>query len=166
MGSIVIAISLLVLISIYDAWAVWKSGIMQKMAAYQMEQLNIFGGFLIPTMSKKDKAKLQKLRKDYKEKKKLGKEAQKKKIKINLAILGGGDVIFPIITAGIFMWAFPEQALFGIRGLIPALFIMLGALAGLIYLFINTEKGKAYPAMPYISAGIFAGMILWKLIIP
>jgi presenilin-like A22 family membrane protease len=164
-ASIFISIALLLLISLYDAWAVWKSGVMQKMAQYQMEQLNIFGGFLIPTMSKKEKEKIRALKAKYKKDKKMSKKDTKKKFKVNLAILGGGDVIFPIITAGIFMWAFPEQALFGIKGLIPALFIIGGATAGLLYLFINTQKGKAYPAMPYISTGIFIGMALWKILI-
>jgi presenilin-like A22 family membrane protease len=38
-------IVLLILISIYDMWAVWHSGIMQKMAKYQINQLKIFSGF-------------------------------------------------------------------------------------------------------------------------
>ena len=157
-------IALLILISIYDIWAVWHSGIMQKMAKYQMEELHIFGSFLIPSMSKKDKEKLKNIKQKYKDKK-IPMKMQKKKFKVNLAILGGGDVIFPIITAGVFMWSFPSQALFGIAGLIPALFIISGALAGLIYLFIQTQKGKAYPAMPYITTGIFLGLILWKIFI-
>ena len=38
-------IFLLVLISVYDMWAVWHSGIMQKMAKYQINKLKIFSGF-------------------------------------------------------------------------------------------------------------------------
>jgi len=164
MASVLFSIGLLILISIYDAWAVWKSGIMQKMAKYQMETLQIFGGFLLPSMSKKEKEKLRKLKEKYKNKK-IPTKDKKRKFKVNLAILGGGDIIFPIITAGVFMWSFPKQTLFGINGLIPALFIIGGALLGLSYLFLNTKKGKAYPAMPYISTGIFIGMILWKVFI-
>ena len=40
-------IILLILISIYDMWAVWKSKIMQKMAKFQMNELKIFGGFYV-----------------------------------------------------------------------------------------------------------------------
>jgi len=148
------AIGLLILISIYDAWAVWKSGIMQKMAKFQMEELRIFGGFLIPSTSAKVKAQIAKIKQKYKGKK-IPTKIRKKKFKVNLAILGGGDVIFPIITAGVFMRAF---------GIIPALFVIAGALAGLTFLFSITKKGKAYPAMPYISTGIFLGLIIWKLI--
>ena len=160
-ASIWFMVLLLLLISFYDAWAVWKSGIMQKMAKYQMETLHIFGGFLLPSLDKKERAKIKKIKEKYKNTE-LPKAIKSKKFKVNLAILGGGDVIFPIITAGVFMWSFPEQILFGIRGLIPALFIIGGALAGLTYLFVNTQKGKAYPAMPYITTGIFLALGIWK----
>ncbi len=144
---------ILVLLSIYDMWAVCKSGIMQKMAKFQMEELRIFGGFLIPSASKRVKAQIKKIKLKYKNKK-MPKKIENKKFKINIAILGGGDVVFPIITAGVFMRAYD---------LTSALFIIFGALAGLTWLFIITKKGKAYPAMPYITAGIFAGLILWKI---
>jgi presenilin-like A22 family membrane protease len=147
-------IALLILISIYDAWAVWKSGIMQKMAKFQMDELKIFGGFLIPSASKKVKAQMEKIKTKYKNKK-MPKSVKNKKFKVNLAILGGGDVVFPIITAGVFMRAYD---------VIPALFIIFGALAGLISIFLFSKKGKPYPAMPYITTGIFAGLLIWKLL--
>jgi presenilin-like A22 family membrane protease len=146
-------IALLILISIYDAWAVWKSGIMQKMAKFQMDELKIFGGFLIPSTSKKVKAQIEKIKTRYKNKK-MPESVKNKKFKVSLAILGGGDVVFPIITAGVFMRAY---------SITPALFIIFGALAGLISIFIFSKKGKAYPAMPYITTGIFAGLLIWKM---
>ncbi|MCH7850653.1 MAG: hypothetical protein IH845_03355 [Nanoarchaeota archaeon] len=148
-------IFLLILISIYDAWAVWKSGIMQKMAKFQMDELKIFGGFLIPHASKKVKFEIQKIREKYKNTK-MPKKIKEKKFKINLAILGGGDVIFPIITAGVYLREF---------GIVSALFIIAGAFLGLAYLFKITKKGKAYPAMPYITTGIFAGLAVWRIFV-
>jgi presenilin-like A22 family membrane protease len=136
-------------------WAVWRSGIMQKMAKFQMEELRIFGGFLIPSASDKIKKQIERIKQKYKGKK-MPDRVKKRKFKVNLAILGGGDVIFPIIAAGVFMRAF---------GLIPALFVTGGALVGLTFLFLITKKGKAYPAMPYISVGIFLGMILAKIFV-
>jgi len=147
-------IALLILISLYDAWAVWKSGIMQKMAKFQMEEIKIFGGFLIPSMSKKVKAQIKNIKLKYKNKK-MPKKVKEQKYKVNLAILGGGDVIFPIITAGVFLRAY---------GIIPALFIIFGSLLGLISIFLTSKKGKAYPAMPYITTGIFAALLIWKLL--
>jgi len=141
-------IILLILISIYDMWAVWHSGIMQKMAKFQINKLKIFAGFFVPYMDKKMRVKFQQL------KLKKGK-SQNQRIKVNVAILGGGDVIFPIITAGVMLKTF---------GLIPALLVILGATIGVSYLFIFAEKKKFYPAMPFITAGIFAGMVLsWLL---
>ena len=142
----IVIISLLILISIYDMWAVWHSGIMQKMAKYQIDKLNVFSGFFVPYISKSVKAKIKKMKKS---------KLKKKKIKVNVAILGGGDVIFPIITAGIMLKTF---------GFIPALFVILGATLGLTYLFFFSEKKKFYPAMPFITAGIFIGMILSYLV--
>jgi len=138
---------LLIIISIYDAWAVWHSGIMQKMAKYQINKLNVFSGFFIPYVSKKVKLQMQKIKKS-----KIG----NKKMKFNVAILGGGDVVFPIITAGVMLKTF---------GLMPAIFAIGGATLGLAYLFFFAEKKKFYPAMPFITAGIFAGMILSYLLL-
>jgi hypothetical protein len=138
-------------------WAVWRSGIMQKMAKYQMNQLKIFSGFLIPYISKKVKMVLKQTPKS---------KLKNKKVKANVAILGGGDVIFPIITAGVVYLTdkvylpfrmFPNFFFEG--GLWPAIFVILGAALGLSYLFIFAEKKKFYPAMPFITIGIFLGLI-------
>jgi presenilin-like A22 family membrane protease len=140
-------IVILILISIYDMWAVWHSGIMQKMAKYQINTLNLFPGFFIPYVSKRTKERLMKLSKS---------KLKNKKVKANVAILGGGDIVFPIITAGVMLKTL---------GLIPALFVIFGAALGLTYLFFFAEKKKFYPAMPFITAGIFLAMILSWIIL-
>ena len=137
---------LLILISLYDMWAVWKSGLMQKMAKFQIDKMRIFSGFFVPYLSKKDKLKLKKLKKA---------KAKNKKIKANVAILGGGDIVFPIITAGVMLTTF---------GFWSALFVIIGAALGLAYLFFFAKKKKAYPAMPYITAGMFLGILTSWLI--
>src|SRR3990167_1376124 len=136
-------ILLLILISVYDIWAVWHSGIMQKMAKYQINKLNVFSGFFIPYVSKKVKMQMMKAKNS---KVFSGKQ---KKIKANVAILGGGDVVFPIITAGVMLKTL---------GFLPALLVIIGAALGLSYLFFVAEKKKFYPAMPFITAGIFVGI--------
>ncbi|MBU2104545.1 MAG: hypothetical protein KKF67_02100 [Nanoarchaeota archaeon] len=148
-------IILLILISVYDMWAVWKSGIMQKMAKYQIDTLNIFSGFFVPYASKKTKEKIQLMREKYKNKKISKKDLKNKKFRVNVAILGGGDIIFPIITAGIVLRAW---------GLTSAIPVIIGAALGLSYLFFFSEKKKFYPAMPFITAGIFLGMLVGWLI--
>ncbi|MBT7706038.1 hypothetical protein HN747_01180 [archaeon] len=156
-------IIVLILIAIYDAWAVWQSGIMQKMAKYQMEEVRIFGGLLIASMDKKTKEKLKQLKQKY-TRSEIKKKLSKKKFKVQLAALGGGDIVFPLITMGVFMRTYPKQELWGIPGLIPALFILGGSLIGLTHLFFILKQKKAYPAMPWISSGILAGLLLWWII--
>ncbi|HUW43561.1 MAG TPA: presenilin family intramembrane aspartyl protease [Bacillota bacterium] len=143
-------IGLLILISIYDMWAVWHSGVMQKMAKYQIDKLKIFSGFFVPYVSKNVRKKMKMWKKTLKKS-----ELKKKKIKVNVAILGGGDIVFPIITAGVMLKTL---------GLGSAIFVIIGAALGLGYLFFFSEKKKFYPAMPFITAGIFVGIALSYLI--
>lgn len=142
---------LLIIISTYDMWAVWHSGIMQKMAKYQIDKLNIFSGFFVPYVGKKTREKIKKMKQTLPKSK-----LKSKKIKVNVAILGGGDVIFPILAAGVML---------KMAGLGHALFVIAGATLGLTYLFARSEKKKFYPAMPFITVGIFLGMIAgWILL--
>lgn len=115
------------------------------MAKFQMNELKIFGGFFVPYMTKQVREKIAKL--------KASKSKKGKGIKVNLAILGGGDVVFPIITAGVFLKFY---------GLIPALFVIIGATLALLFLFALSEKKKFYPAMPFISSGIFLALLIWR----
>lgn len=148
-------IILLVLISLYDMWAVWKSGIMQKMAKFQMDELKIFSGFFLPYVSKKQKEKIKKIREKIKKKKISEKELKKKGIKVNVAILGGGDIVFPIITSGVILKTW---------GIFPAILVIFGALIGLGLLLIYSKKKKFYPAMPFITAGMFLAIgISWLI---
>lgn len=137
---------LLILISVYDIYAVWHSGIMQKMAKYQIQKVRVFAGFLVPYLSSKDSKMLAGLKKS---------QLKNKKVKVNVGILGGGDVVFPIILAGV---------VFHALGLVPALIISAGATLGLAFLFYISEKGKFYPAMPFISAGCFIALALAYLL--
>ncbi|MFA6023417.1 MAG: presenilin family intramembrane aspartyl protease [Candidatus Pacearchaeota archaeon] len=140
-------IILLIIISVYDMWAVWHSGFMQKMAKYQMNELKIFAGFYVPYLNKKQRALVKKARQS--------KSNLTKPMKVNLAILGGGDVVFPIITAGV---------IYHLWGIIPALAVTIFATLSLLGLFMYAQKGKFYPAMPFLTAGLFIGMaIAWLL---
>lgn len=137
---------LFIIISVYDVYAVWHSGFMQQMAKYQIKTLKVFSGFFIPYLGKKEKEMLEKAK---------NKKGKKIKIKVNVAILGGGDVVFPIMLAGVVLWTF---------GFWAALLISLGATIALALLFIFSQKGKFYPAMPFISAGCFTALALILLI--
>ncbi len=144
-------ILLLILISAYDIWAVWHSGFMQKMAKFQINELKLFAGFFVPYLSKKQ-------RQQIKEAKMKNVKGKLKSMKVNIAILGGGDVVFPIITAGIILRT---------MGFIPALIVSICATIALGTLFVYAKKKKFYPAMPFITAGLFVGIALaylWTLV--
>lgn len=150
------AVILLLIISVYDMWAVWHSGIMQKMAKFQITTLGVFGGFFVPYASKKIREKIRLLRLKFKDHKIPDKVIKKHKIKIELAILGGGDVIFPIIATGVFLKTF---------GSLPAaLCVTAFASLALLGLFVFGEKRKSYPAMPFLTAGVLLGMLIGWLV--
>ena len=140
---------LLVIISIYDMYAVWHAGFMQKMAKYQMEKVRVFSGFFIPYISRKDRLKIENVKSKSKSSRK------KIKVPVHLAILGGGDVVFPMMLAGVVLAAF---------GPLAALIIAIGASLGLAFLFYFSQKGKFYPAMPFITIGCFIALGIVYLI--
>jgi len=130
-------IILLILISVYDAYAVWKSKHMITLAKSQTES-KVFAGVLIPYSLKKEKI-----------------DHQEKKIPGKVAILGGGDIAFPLLFAGVIMKE---------TGLWQSLVIPFFALLGLGALLFLAKKDRFYPAMPFISAGCFLGLLTTWLI--
>lgn len=156
MLSVKVVIILLILISIYDFIAVYKSKHMIRLAKYQTKQ-NLFAGAMIPynKKNKKEKQKNKKIKIDSKLMKHimqsnlvLNKSKGKKGKQRKVAILGGGDMAFPLFFAAAIM---KEYNIF--LALIPVLTSTLA----LIYLFANSKKDKFYPAMPYLSVGCFVG---------
>lgn len=146
--SIGVTILLLILLSFYDFYAVYKSKHMIKLAKFQMEELKVFTGFFIPYVSGKDREKLKKLRMQQKLMKGKVKEGKEGKFKVNVAILGGGDVAFPLIFAGVILKTLGTPA---------ALIISVFSTLGLAYLLVTAQKGKFYPAMPFLTVATLIG---------
>ncbi|MEW6062847.1 MAG: hypothetical protein AB1571_00540 [Nanoarchaeota archaeon] len=115
---------LLVIISLYDMIAVWKTKYMVKMVKFQ-SKLKVFAGLLIPYG--KDKT----------------------------AILGGGDIGFPLLFSGTVLKTY---------GLQPALFSIIFTSLALLFLLLIAEKKKYYPAMPFLAAGCFISLLIINLI--
>lgn len=157
----VIAASILLIgISIYDIIAVWKTKYMIKLAKFQIEHLKIFTGFFLPYLKPKDKARVERLRaiakKEREKGKGIGAERFKKiKVPVQIAALGGGDVAFPLIFAGTILVAY---------GFIASLITILCATLALLLLFMFSEKGKFYPAMPFLTAGCLLGLLIIVLL--
>jgi presenilin-like A22 family membrane protease len=146
---------LMILIALYDAYAVWKSKHMITLAKSQ-SKAKIFAGLLIPYSLKKSKAKIShKISKTKTLAKNKLKKISKKTSKGRVAMLGGGDIAFPIIFAGVMLKEF---------GLWQSLIIPFFALAGLVTLLLIGKEKKFYPAMPFISTGCLIGLAIIYLI--
>jgi len=135
---------LLIIISVYDFIAVIKSRFMVQMAKYQIKKVGVFSGFFVPYLTEKTKKLIDKISL------RSAKSRSAKNIPISVAILGGGDIAFPLIFAGVVMRS---------SGLLASLIVVLGAALGLLSLFIIGKKGKFYPAMPFITAGLIIGWL-------
>lgn len=152
--NVIAACVLLVLISVYDIIAVWKTKHMIKLAKFQINKMKIFTGFFVPYLKPKDRIKIQKMKVMAKLKGRKSKEI-KTKIKVNVAALGGGDVAFPLMFIGTILFAY---------GLLASIITILTTALALFLLLMYSKKGKFYPAMPFLSAGCFLGLIIALLI--
>jgi presenilin-like A22 family membrane protease len=150
------SIMLLILISIYDAYAVWKSKHMIKLANFQSES-KLFAGLMIP-YNFKNFGKINNVEKNSKS------NELNKSNKSNIAILGGGDIAFPLIFSGVVLKYLIEKGYSFFISFSGASIITLFTTLTLAYLLFRSEKGKFYPAMPFISAGCFIGLIVILLI--
>lgn len=131
---------LLIAISIYDIYAVWRSKHMIKLAKAQTKA-KIFAGLLIPYKMPAMKT----IKIEHRQK------AEKKKVKARAAIIGGGDIGFTLLFASTIMKEI---------GFVHALITVIAATAALASLFLLGKKERYYPAMPFLTAGCFAGLLL------
>ncbi len=127
---------LLLLIAIYDLVAVYKTRHMITLAKFQTKT-KLFAGLHIP-YGKPTTKKLPQLKK-----------AQKQ------AVLGGGDIGFPLLFSGV---------VFLQAGFFAALVTTLCAAASLFMLFCVAKKTKYYPAMPAVTLGCFIGYAIMLLL--
>jgi presenilin-like A22 family membrane protease len=133
-------IILLLLISAYDFIAVFKSKHMVAMAKFQTKS-KVFAGLMIP----------------YKRVKADVKPRGKGVIGgVKTAILGGGDIGFPLLFAGVVMKGLMLQNTIFI-GFLKSLIIPFFVSIALLALFYIGKKDKFYPAMPFLSVGCFVG---------
>jgi len=166
---------LLIVISIYDMFAVWKSGHMIKIAK-SLTDTKIFAGFSISYKSRAGRPVKSKeiKRKEIREKiVKVPEKTAKIKLEksqeggqeISQAMLGGGDVAFPLLFSGVVM-----ETLINVNQLakelafIKALIIPIVVTIFLIGLFILGKRGRFYPAMPFITIACFIGLGLLSLV--
>ena len=116
----------------YDMYAVWRSKHMIAMAKFQTKS-GIFAGLLLP----------------YQMPSLTGSKKGAKK-SVRTAVLGGGDIGFPLIFAGTVLAA---------SGFLSGLFVAIGATAALLVLLSFSQKNKFYPAMPFLTIGCAVGFL-------
>lgn len=148
--NIVSAFLLLIGISIYDYIAVRRTKHMVKLANYQ-NKTKLFAGILLPYRQTKGKLVTKKV--------KIPKDVPIAKQKISVAILGGGDIGFSLLFAGVVMREMGMSFLSFKPFIIP-----LFAAASLLLLFMFGSDKKFYPAMPYITAGCLLGYLVVYLL--
>jgi len=151
------AFILLIAISIYDMYAVWKSKHMVKMAKFQAKS-QVFAGLFIPYTPKAQKLKEGKKAAALPKSFKAGVKSEKvQKGERKNAVLGGGDIAFPLLFTGAVMEHLVVQGFTRVQALQQSLIITLTTTIALAALFIFAKKDKFYPAMPFVTAGCLLG---------
>ncbi len=148
---------LLVLIAVYDFFAVFHLKHMITLAKFQASN-RIFAGLFVPKqLSMKSAfspiASAAPAENKSPQHQKFEKESYSDSG--SYAIVGGGDVAFPLLFAGTLLPAF---------GFYKTLIIPAFAAAALLLLLLIGKKGKFYPAMPFITAGCFVGYGILKFV--
>lgn len=153
------AFMLLIVISIYDFIAVFKTKHMVKLAEFQSSS-KIFAGLLIPYERGKVSIKSQI---PSKTKVKIGKSSGKAAPGQSVAVLGGGDIGFTLIFAGVVMKVLMLQDAF-LTGFLKTLIIPVFVTIALFILLMKGQQDKFYPAMPVLSLGCFVGyLVIWLI---
>jgi len=138
---------LLIIISIYDMYAVWKSKHMIKLAEFQSKS-HKFAGLMIP------------YHKIYHHKK----ISSKRKKEEKMAVLGGGDIFFPLLFSGVVMERLIViNGLSRLSSLFSTLIVTVFITFSLFFLFYHGKKDRYYPAMPFLTAGCVAGYFVLKM---
>ncbi len=167
------ALMLLLFISLYDVIAVWHTKHMVKLAKFQTEA-KMFAGLFIPygkggmpsggiPIPEKTIKKSIGGSSSKKAKKDSGQAMKGGAARGRVAILGGGDMGFPLIFAGVVM---KEAALHmpHLSAFLNVLIIPACAAVALYLLLVMGKKDRFYPAMPFLSAGCLVGYGVFLLL--
>lgn len=129
-------IVLLIVLSVYDVWAVFKTKHMVGMAKGLMQR-GMMPMIVLPSSWKDFTHSMRKVESE--------KLKPAKKHSLRYMLLGTGDLAFPLV--------FAVSALS--YGLVQAYAVIIGALAGIvaIHLLMTSKKFPALPALPPIAAG-------------
>lgn len=145
--NLISAIIILLLISLYDMFAVWKSKHMVKMAKFQLDS-KLFAGLSFPYSGNK-----------IINPKNVTNKKTKSSKKAKIAVLGGGDIAFPLIfSVAVLEYLILNKGLTVSIAILNSFLITIFATIALGFLLFFSKKDRFYPAMPFISAGCFLGL--------
>jgi presenilin-like A22 family membrane protease len=156
------AFMLLAVISIYDIIAVWHTKHMVRMAEFQTKA-KVFAGLFIPYGKHNAIAHPSKALKATPSKKMPKEDHVEHHVPVKVAVLGGGDMGFSLIFAGVVM----KEAMLSLphaQAFLSTLIIPLCAAIALYALLMYGEKDKFYPAMPFISLGCGVGYVMFLVL--
>lgn len=142
---------ILILLAIYDYISVYKTKHMVTLANSQAEQ-NIFAGLMIPYNKNKVEFKISNKSLD-----------DKKHSASKVAILGGGDMGFPLIFTGVVMKGLLLTYGITMSILLSSIISIVTAISLFILIYLG-DQGKFYPAIPVLSAGCFIGYGIMYLV--
>lgn len=151
--NVLAAVILLLIISVYDMIAVWKSKHMITLAKFQ-SSTKLFAGLSVGYDRKKNTI----------ESKIPATSLDEKKGNSRTAIVGGGDVAFPVIFSSVVLQKLIVDGVSFIPAFFQAALIGVFATIALGILLFKSESGKFYPAMPFITAGCLVGYAIVLLI--
>ncbi|MBI2141727.1 hypothetical protein HYU16_04885 [Candidatus Woesearchaeota archaeon] len=143
---------LLLLVAAYDFFAVFASKHMIALAKFQAAN-SMFAGLFVPKQLSL-KSAVSPIKPEQPATAKLPLK-EKYSDSGDYAVIGGGDIGFPLLFAGAALATF---------GFYKTLIIPVAAAAALTILLAIGKRGKFYPAMPFIAVGCFVGYGILRLI--
>lgn len=151
MFDVVWVVALLLVISVYDFLAVFKTKHMVSMAKFSMKA-KLFPGISLPIQDSKKEASVSGRRIM-----KTNKTGEVEEKQYQAAILGGGDITFPMLFSSVVMQDLFRNGLDKLASLNLSFIITATTAASLLLLLLLARKGKFYPAMPFVTAGCLLG---------
>ena len=91
------------------------------------------------------------------------KGAPGRRVRVRTAVLGGGDLGFPLIFAGVVMRDLMLE-LPVLLGFLEAVLVVACTATALLWLLLEARKERFYPAMPFLTAGSLVGWALVALL--
>jgi presenilin-like A22 family membrane protease len=148
------AVALLVIISLHDMYAVWRSKHMVVMAEAQAKS-NIFAGLYIPKHAGGTRRTAVATQAATQAR---SSPATPPSLNRSAAILGGGDIAFPLLFSGVVMDWLITRGVTRTAALYETTIITLTTAIALALLLFLAKKDRFYPAMPFVTAGCFVGL--------